>query len=432
MPRFVIAGCAALVIVLLALAVAPVGRTQVTARADPNAICPISDDNVEKAVKAFNEMTAVLKDQRCVNCHGAVNPYAQGGRHIGGVISLEHGLSGFLNNPDAIAGALKGADGGPPSAAQIKDAGDAIRTIFNAEPPMTDAATIAEVLELGGIEDLATGVCMECHQHTPVHWRVAKSSFAGKSQEDLCAMFQEKMDPSEFLGHVTSDGSNFVQVGFAGTRGLTEFGRGVLKAETGRNYVREPVRSMGPDAFIDASNRWVDALGARFRKPPDCGCKNTRYVLTGTVRFNVDMSDRRGSGSTTSVQTIEAPMRFVREGEFEAVATSRFVQTTAFEGRGGNCKLEQPHIETWTFKGKVDERSGQITQKVSVREVTEPAAMVCQAGGRVIRMPTPETETETDLSEYDFTMPARVDETKRLSFPFAHGSREVELTVVKR
>lgn len=72
--------CHALRVGLKVLAMLVFGLTVAKIAAVGQKSCPLTEAQSEKAVAAFGKIAAfVLKEPRCVNCHGGVNP------HIGGV-----------------------------------------------------------------------------------------------------------------------------------------------------------------------------------------------------------------------------------------------------------------------------------------------------------------------------------------------------------
>jgi len=50
-------------------------------------VCPLSKDQTQKAIDAFKALAPVFRVDRCINCHGDVDPFTEGdGGHEGGQI----------------------------------------------------------------------------------------------------------------------------------------------------------------------------------------------------------------------------------------------------------------------------------------------------------------------------------------------------------
>ena len=47
-------------------------------------MCTISDENFLTAATLFTSMALVFRNPRCINCHGAVDPFAANTSHAGG------------------------------------------------------------------------------------------------------------------------------------------------------------------------------------------------------------------------------------------------------------------------------------------------------------------------------------------------------------
>jgi mono/diheme cytochrome c family protein len=458
------------VIAVMMLAVCSLWAASVrSAPADGEAICPLPEADVKKAVSQFGSLYQVFQDRRCVNCHGAVNPFAKGGGHPGGDINLDHILKGLQGDPHALTEQLSQglAAGQAPSAAAVSNAQAAIRTYFSAEPPLSDPQTIADVLSEGGLEGVYRQACAECHTHSPAPWQLATSRFAGQSATALCESFQKRMDPSDFLGHVTADNLGFIQTGFQGSRALNPFGQAFYTTEMKRPYGLEPVQAMGADAFIKAANEWIDALGASFHKPASCGCSETHYQLNVKINYKFhDVQGKKAEADAASSQSFSADMKFTQADTFSAEAHVPFkmaIQTgmpgspagkaaapngvppgmpPGMAGMAGSpiqCTSELNSTDTWHITGKIQNamekgKSYANTVKVSARITKEKKAaeVVCVAYGRTMHVPGPPAATEEDSTEgYDMIMPAVVGKTEKFNFNTPSGKMEVELGMVQ-
>jgi hypothetical protein len=192
--------------------------------------CPLSDEQAQKSVEAFNKIAQVFTGEpRCVNCHGAVNPFGLAAfkTHRGGRFSPKMKMA-----PDP--------DTGEP------------------EISLDLAATFQQ--------------CPVCHDAFPGTWAVAPPnlSFVGKDAFTLCTQQRDRFsDARDFINHIETDAdpSNpFVQEAFTGRMGLNIIGRSLAK-----KYPAPPVGVTHQD-LIQMAHDWVDALGGKFQGGRTCGC----------------------------------------------------------------------------------------------------------------------------------------------------------------
>jgi hypothetical protein len=216
--------------------------------------CSLTEAQSRKAVDAFAKVAAfVLKEPRCVNCHGGVNPYIDG---IG------------LNPADPTA-----------PASLMEHGGGAI-------PKNTDGTVEA--------------ACMKCHNHMApkrdgsptLQWFTAASfhSFVDKNATTLCRQFKKSTgSPQELLGHLTDDngGNNFAQTAFNGDRGLDED-----DLEGFSVTVQKP--SISKPEFIQLVQNWINAMGGKFQGDENCGCELTHDEWSGVVRYVIDSKGDQG------------------------------------------------------------------------------------------------------------------------------------------
>lgn len=406
------------------------------AETGPEPVCPMTDEKVEEAVKAFSRMMPAFTDKRCANCHGGINPFTENGGHAGGKINLDFYVRQWTRDRSALVAAFRESTGAAPTKDQIERAETALRTIKSAEGEALSASTIAEILSAGNIEQLiSANACAECHKHAPVRWQTAKSRFAGLDQKELCENFQKHRDvttPAEFVEHISRDPLGFIPVAFAGTRALTPLGQAILKEQTGRAYAPEPVKGIDQIGLNRAAFDWGTALGGKYKKPPSCGCEKKTYDLDLKIRFDVDYAGAGGVGTVRLKQDFALPMKFVEEGKFTAKGTTSLVQTIDVEGSGGECHIEQPGDEDWALKGSIDPDTNEMTIAGTVTTRMKPTVMVCHVGGRTVRQPVPGPTDAQDLKKYDFKMPALVGERKDFRFPHPYGALVVDMAVLER
>jgi mono/diheme cytochrome c family protein len=443
------------------------------------AICPLPDADVKRAVTEFSKMYQVFQDKRCVNCHGAVNPFGKDGSHAGGEIKLDNILKRLLGDRGALTEQLsKDLPAGEKlSGAAVSNAEAAIKTYFSAEPPLTDPQAIADILKEGGLDSVYRTVCAECHTNSPAPWQLATSPFAGKSAEALCESFQKRMDPSDFLGHVTNDNLGFIQAGFKGTRGLNPFGVAYYTSEIKRPYVLEPVRAMSQDALTKAANEWIGALGDTFHEPASCGCKETHYQLNVKLDYASHAVQGKAEADSAVSQHFATDLNFAKPDTFTADAKVPFkmsIETgmaggapgmpgvpggpagmpgkpgtpaapgmppdmSALAGSPIHCASQLNSTDTWHITGKIQESTDKGKQvpntvKISaqVTKKKEPTEVVCMAYGRTIKVPGAPGAVEQDSTAgYDMIIPAVVGDPQKFNFNTPSGKMVVELEIVQ-
>jgi hypothetical protein len=195
---------------------------------DVGAACPLSVAEEKDAVEKFDKLWPVIRHPRCLNCHGAVDPFVaeSKGGHPGGAV----GTRGDSTRPEK---------------------------------------------------------CQECHSALP-GWDVPLSIFlfTGKSARQVCMQFKAtEADPVQFMSHITNDKGlvAFTETAFKGNRGLNTLGENLVEERTGRPFQLEPP-PISHTEMIERSRRWANAVGERgWRATPDCGCGRKKQSWTGTV-----------------------------------------------------------------------------------------------------------------------------------------------------
>lgn len=401
----------------------------------PEPVCPLTDEQADKAVEAFSRMMPALSNPRCANCHGGVNPFAENGGHVGGQIKLENIAERWLANPKSFRDTLAAENGGRLTEAQIKNAEDALRTIQSAKGENLGPETIADILLEGGLEQaVASSACSSCHEHQPVRWRVAKSRFAGLSAKSLCETFQKHPDvtsPAEFLDHMARDPLEFIPVAFEGTRALTPLGQGIYKEVRGKAYSAEPITTISRTALDRAAADWGTALGGKYRKPASCGCEKKNYKLEVKIKFDVDFGEGPKYGFVDSNSLVRLPVKFTEERKFTAEGKTP-VKNFVDGGVGAdNCKIEQPGEEDWKLTGSINPDSNELTVAGTVATKMAPATMICIVDGKRITQSVPSFENAEDLEKYSFKLPALVGEPKEFRDAIPYGERIVTLKIVE-
>jgi hypothetical protein len=181
-------------------------------------MCPLSEEQTTKAIKAFSELSPIFREPRCKNCHGAVLP---------------------ISNP-----ATHGAD-----------------------PPVEEGVDCSSCHnELPGW-DLAPG------QMSFVN-RTSIFAYTSKSDQELCEQmrdFNNAVGNNSFMGHMINDngGIPFIEAAFIGKKGMSDPDSVDPPSNRGWNHPR----------MVRFSQDWVDAMGGRFHGDQSCGCKSQHYAL---------------------------------------------------------------------------------------------------------------------------------------------------------
>ena len=79
--------------------------------------CRLTSDQKMKAVKAFKALSPIFQDQRCLSCHGAVNPFTVDGGHPEYVDIVEEAKK-FLAQSDPGASLID--SNGPRAASELQ------------------------------------------------------------------------------------------------------------------------------------------------------------------------------------------------------------------------------------------------------------------------------------------------------------------------
>jgi hypothetical protein len=263
-----------------ALLVCSVIASAALAQVPDNSVCPLSDDQVQKSIQAFDKIAKVFTGEpRCVNCHGGVNPFGADARE-------KHGGG----KRDTITKTEIDQNTGQPETVQ------------------DDAATFQQ--------------CGQCHGAFPGRWHLPPAGllFAGKDAFTLCNLEKDTFFSAKaFVGHIEHDldpDGPFVEEAFTGRMGLTGLGQSLAA-----KYPAPPIGLTHQDLNWMAQD-WVDAQGGEFVGGPDCGCKKHHYAV-GVKETAVE--DRGGANGFHSHSEMsgqgDIPLTFKEDGSFTGEAT---------------------------------------------------------------------------------------------------------------
>lgn len=284
------------------------------------AVCPLSDEQVQKATTAFDEIAQTLtKQPRCVNCHGGVNPFAADGDGHGGdhIDQIFRPVSGF-------------------------ELGLIILGIRNA----TDTVD----------EDATNQKCQECHSGLP-GWKLAPAAdvfkdqtavHICKNQKDVFGTKRANTGPPGFARHIQFDvrGVKFIDDAFKGDRGLNDVGQALA---TGPLLDRP---NGVTHAHLDMlAFQWADALGSKFKGDEECGCVPPHHYAFQIVR-NSDVEVVPVAQHAAG--TVQTPLVFKDGDRFTAAGNEQLVITLTLQSPPLVCP-PTPVIQTvsWSLHGSI-------------------------------------------------------------------------------
>jgi hypothetical protein len=275
-------------------------RQRTGQQSEPAKVCPLSEQQEEEAPKAFAAMVPTFTHPRCINCHGAVNPFEPNTPHLSGRVGKTFKQ---LSIRDDILGK------------------DVQVTVVDVEDP-----------------DHRWDSCKDCHSAFPGIWALPPPSkwFTGKSALQLCEQMKSNFSSAEqFLEHVEHDVAPFpfIEEGFKGTRGLDENGQATYQNVTGKDFQPEPP-PITHAQFLDQAKAWVDAMGGEFTGDRDCGCKPHKYALELTYHL---LYQQPGAKLASEAKVI-LPLKFVKFKEFTAEGSTEIRMIISIHDPDMDCK----------------------------------------------------------------------------------------------
>lgn len=343
--------------------------------------CPLTVGQKTAAVKAFKGLAPIFQEPRCLNCHGAVNPFSRTGGHGGGFIDIRKEAKDFLESPhgkslvaDAEAVAKAGQD-------PRKEGGEV--ALIPGMQAMASSAT--EISDRDFIRDNALEIlgetCGECHS---LPWLIPHSRdyFVNKDWKAMCVHMKTAESisfPEQFLEHIQED--ELIGKGFEGRRGLLE-------------AVTPQPPAMSRATAIKYANDWVAAMGGKFPKPADCGCKADDIVLE--IQHHIQ-SDPRSARSKVGSAQFDGTVKFevglthrekTPEGWFygEATVTRPWVVRHVVPSFL-KCSGSGSENETWHFFARVDPATDTMQVQFGYRSSDEKVSWTCTGPGVSITDP---------------------------------------------
>jgi hypothetical protein len=289
------------------------------------AVCPLSESQTQKSIAAFSKIAStVSSENRCLGCHGRVNP------HIDGI----------------------GPDKGDPDA-----------------PP-------SEFEHGAGAVDRKAD-CNECHNHMARRtrdgsesiWQTAPPflSFMHKDAPTLCKQIRGILhNAKDFLGHVKDDngGNNFADTAFNGDRGLDRTMYSEKDVPTEKPHITHA-------ALLKLGSDWVASMGGEFQGDETCGCEPVHYAIQYSTSTKVSLA---GIDHSSEMAPVDIPIDFKDDGTYTGEGEGAFVAG----GSAAGCTEQSTTKVKFRVSGKTTETSKEQAMHV---ELQYPAPLAMDFSG---------------------------------------------------
>ena len=356
-------------------------------------VCPVSDGRLNKAQAIFAKIAVVLRNPRCINCHGAEDPLSKKTQHAGGsfeVVRTEYG---------------------------------------DADVPKTFAP------------------CQSCHGAFP-GWKVPPFSmnFTDLDDAGLCRLIKDNLiRGDDFIDHLKRDRGDlpFIGEAFKGTRGFNEEGRSMVKVDP------DPIRSLTRDDLVALGQAWIEALGSgkgtigdgdTALGSLDCGCVPHHYALQLHYQGSINSPILKLNSNLNSGADPLIPIIFNDDRSFRSdqVAASLNIGEAALRCNGAGAQRL-----SLSASGKFadeEERTMQVkltgTPQGGANTATCPGAGGTDPGPQIKRPQSTTTRDIGNATSFDFSLPpytGRYSEPQPLPWfqviPGSSGS--LSITIVK-
>lgn len=323
--------------------------------------CPLNSRQKVRAVKAFKGLAPIFQEPRCLNCHGAVNPFSRDGGHGGGYIDIQEETKKFLQLPDFQSALTTGSD---PTGSITAKTIAGLKEMAESPTEISDNDLIRRKAF-----DPMRKVCKECHIFS---WVIPMrhNHFVGRSAKQMCVHMKTSSltnQPDLFLRHMQDD--ELVLEGFKGRKGLLESG------------TAEPPQ-MSFATLTKYANDWVDAMGGKFHQPPDCGCTAEGIVLEVHHLIKADPPPRSNIGQALFDGSVQfeillqphphAEGLFLGEVDVVRPMIVRHVRPAA-----NSCSGSGSQTEHWLVTAHVDPKSESMTVEFGYVTSKEQASWTC-------------------------------------------------------
>ena len=321
------------------------------------------------AVKAFTKLYPIFQDERCLNCHGAVNPFSPTGDHGGGWVNIREAARKFLEHANLPTGLVSADDAS--RAVELRD----MRELAAGRDE--DMITSNDLIRSKYTAAL-NYACNDCHLDD---WDIPVSHnyFVGRSSKQICMHIKKEMTGTEFLGHMQED--RRILLGFKGQK--------ALKIPTSTEPPAMPFNTM-----VQHANDWFEAMNKEFPPPTECGCEVEGIALEIRHRLYTDpqsKSSQAGYAQFDGTIVFDAALQR-EEGEGTAIYRGDFTVVRPVEVRHTKpsfwkCAGSGEREESWRISAFVDEEKESMQLHFSFVEDAEEASWTCTAKGHTTTDP---------------------------------------------
>jgi hypothetical protein len=195
--------------------------------------------------------------------------------------------------------------------------------------------------------------------------------FTGKDSVALCKLMKRQFGTADFfMGHMIRDNGQeqFIEVGFAGTRGMSD-------------TTPEPPPDWTQVKMIKLSQEWVNAMGGKYLGDEECGCVPAHYAIGMTA------STERNQGPIhhkSAMQPVEVPITFQDDGSFSGEGVAKFGGAATVSTLAGACVGEYSDSLKIRVSGQAIQTTEQRSMKLKLENTSSDLSSVsgqCPSGG---------------------------------------------------
>jgi hypothetical protein len=389
------------------------------------AICPLSKKQAENASQAFKALLPIFREPRCVNCHGAVNPFAKDTTHGGGYIDIRQEAKDFLKNHPDLREYMEKEHPGPQAEKELaQKEQERMENLANSAEEVSNSDTARKKGFF-----LVEVVCQVCHIRGWI-LPLSENFFTGRSDEWFCPHMKESLGSAKaFLAHAEKD--ELIQEGFKGTRGLNEdFGIPKYIEVRKQPYKPEQPTSMRYATFKQRAKDWIDAMGGKFREPKECGCDPMKYTAKIRQRWEVQADIGIVRSQLESEANFSVDLTFESEGSFFGFTTvpRQYVQHQV--AMGYVCNGKGAWFETWAVAGIVNDDTHEMMVKVRFDSSPRQGQITCGPVTKSLSHPGFSSDSvSTPLS--GFSLPAKVGAKRHFEWSLPPGRNTVDIEFIK-
>lgn len=369
--------------------------------------CRLTSAQKMKAVKAFKALSPIFQDPRCVNCHGAVNPFVVDGGHPF-YIDIVKEAQRFLNpeNPGAAPIEITG----PGAAGELQG----IREVSESQADISDTDLIRQKARAP-----MQLKCRKCHVPAWDPLPMRENHFVGRSWKQICMHLKTSAStnaPDKFLGHMQDDPQ--VRLGFQGVRGITEGGEVEVPGA-------EPP-AMSFNTMVKHANDWIDAMHAKFHPPAECGCEveGLSLEIRHHLRTNPDSaSSKVGYAQFDGTVVFDVQLEEVGPGWYrnDNVMVRRTVEVKHTKPSFWQCSGTGWRDELWQFSARLDERGENLRVYFGFVDEGQEASWTCTAKGHTT---TDEVHIDVDSDIDQINLPLADGTVGRANVPSPEGQTD--------